>query len=218
MGIGTEPAIPQHEIANFLNSREIAEARDISWLRNGVRAERSSMPVVRSKRSPATWPRGSRIPSSWLPGWPKWRCSSGSSGIEKLGAVDEPDPMPEPSRCALSRGSGRGGDDLEEPVVDPQREVLPGLAIELSVGDGPAAEVDDVLAGCVPVKDLEQEQVDRGGRVEDQSPPGVARLANTPPRWFPWPNPAAISWRSRSRMGMIRGGMGGLLSSTQVAL
>jgi hypothetical protein len=39
------------------------------------------------------------------------------------------------------------------------------------------AEVDDVGAGGVAVEDLEQEQVDRGGRVKDAFPPGVMALA-----------------------------------------
>jgi hypothetical protein len=37
--------------------------------------------------------------------------------------------------------------------------------------------VDDVPAGGVAVEDLEQEEVDRGGRVEDPPAPGVVALA-----------------------------------------
>ena len=86
-----------------------------------------------------------------------------------------PDPMPEPSRSARGRGSGRGGDRLQEPVVDGQREPLSGLAVG-AIGEGPAAEMDDVLAGGVAVEDLEQEEVEGGGRVEDALPPLVPDL------------------------------------------
>ena len=57
-------------------------------------------------------------------------------------------------------------------------------------------------AGGVAVEDLEQEQVDGGGRVEDAFPPGVLawRQASS---MVSRDKPAAMSWRSRSRMGMI---------------
>src|SRR5207302_6395921 len=51
-----------------------------------------------------------------------------------------------------------------------------GLAVG-AVGEGPDAEVDDVGAGGVAVEDLEQEEIDRGGRVEDPLAPGVFGLA-----------------------------------------
>jgi hypothetical protein len=57
-------------------------------------------------------------------------------------------------------------------VKDRQREALAGLAVG-GIGEGPTAEVDDVLTSGVAVKDLHQEEVDRRNRVEDALPPGV---------------------------------------------
>jgi hypothetical protein len=61
-------------------------------------------------------------------------------------------------------------------VEDGQREPLAGLAVG-TVGEGPAAEVDDMATGGVAVEDLEQEEVDGGDRVEEATAPGVALLA-----------------------------------------
>ena len=56
--------------------------------------------------------------------------------------------------------------------------LLPGGAFSsLAVGvtgEGPDPEVDDMLAGGIAVEDLEQEQVDGGGRIEDAVAPAMA--------------------------------------------
>ena len=58
-------------------------------------------------------------------------------------------------------------------MVEGQRESLAGLAVG-AVGEGPLAEVDDMLAGGVAVEDLEQEQVDGRDGVEDAVAPAMA--------------------------------------------
>src|SRR5262249_2111322 len=87
-------------------------------------------------------------------------------------AVDQPDAMPAPAGRAGGRGAERGGGPLQEPVEQRQGESLAGLAVG-AVGEGPLAEVDDVGAGGVAVEDLEHEEPDGGGRVEDAVAPGV---------------------------------------------
>ncbi len=69
----------------------------------------------------------------------------------------------------------RAATRASEAAEDGQGEPLAGLAVG-AVGEGPAAEVDDVLTGGVAVEDLEQEQVDGGDRVEDAIAPGVFLL------------------------------------------
>ena len=53
--------------------------------------------------------------------------------------------------------AARLSDPLEKPVKDAKRQPLAGLAVG-AVGEGPAAELDDVSAGGVAVEDLEDEQ------------------------------------------------------------
>src|SRR5512135_377350 len=95
-------------------------------------------------------------------------------GHGEAGAVDDPDPVPEPSR-GLGGGSHGGGGALDEPVVDGQGESLGGLAVG-GVREGPAAEVDHMPAGGVAVEDLEQEEVEGSRRVQEPPPPAMLRL------------------------------------------
>src|SRR5262249_33652449 len=69
-----------------------------------------------------------------------------------------------------------GGGLAQQMVVDAQGQALAGLAVG-AIGERPAAEGDDVLAGGVAVEDLEQEAVDGGDRIQQAAPPGVLLLA-----------------------------------------
>ena len=102
----------------------------------------------------------------------------GYVGHGEARAIDQPDPMTEPTRSVGGSGSERGGGLLEEPLEDGQRETLAGLAVGTDA-ERPTAEMDHMLTGRIPVEDLKQEEVDRGGGVEESVPPAVTVLATS---------------------------------------
>jgi len=95
-----------------------------------------------------------------------------------------------------------------EGVKDGQGESLAGLAGG-AVGEGPVTEGDDVRTGGVAVEDLEQgeEKVVAGSRTRLRQEELTWRH---PSSIVSEDKAAAMSRRSRSRMGMIHGGLGGL--------
>ena len=97
----------------------------------------------------------------------------GGVGHREAGAVDEPDAMAAPAGAVGGRDRSAAAVRLQQVLPDGQGEPLAGLAVGAG-GEGPAAEVDDVLAGGVAVEDLEEEQVDGGDGVEDAVAPAVA--------------------------------------------
>ena len=123
-------------------------------------------------------PLGHGEPAALLlaPGLAEVTLQLGPVGHREARAVDDPDPVAEPSRAARGGGPEGPGGGLQESVEDGQGEPLAGLAVA-AVGEGPAAEVGHMAAGGVAVEDLEQEEVDGGGGVEDACPPAVVDLA-----------------------------------------
>jgi hypothetical protein len=69
-------------------------------------------------------------------------------------------------------------------VKQRQGESLAGLAVG-AVADAPGAEVDDVPNGGVAVEDLEHEEPDGGGGVEEPFPPEVIDLLSAGFDGFP---------------------------------
>ena len=60
-------------------------------------------------------------------------------------------------------------------MVDAEREPFPRLTVGVT-GEGPDAEVDDMLAGGIAVEDLEEEQVDGRDGAEEPFAPGIVLL------------------------------------------
>src|SRR6516165_3188121 len=84
--------------------------------------------------------------------------------------------MAEPAVVLGTGPADCGGGLPQQVVVDAQRQPLARLA-RGAVGEGPAAEMNDVAAGGVAVEDLEQEEVDGPDWVEEALAPGVALAA-----------------------------------------
>jgi hypothetical protein len=97
----------------------------------------------------------------------------GDVGHREAGPVDDPDPMTAPAAGRLGGASQARRGGLQEALPKRQGQPLAGLAVGAG-GEGPAAEMDDVLAGGIAVEDLEQEQVDGGDRIEDAVAPAMA--------------------------------------------
>ena len=217
VGIGAEPAVPQHDVAGLQLRARSPRPATSRGSATAPAPTRSSIPVARSN-SASHLATGKPQPLRLVAGLAEVALQLGVVGHREAGAVDEPDPMARASairrRWRLADG---GGDLLEEPVVDGQGEPLAGLAVG-AVGEGPAAEVDDVLAGGVAVEDLEQEQVDGGDGVEDAVPPAMADLAAGLLDGFLGQARRRCLGAVGPRMGMIRGGMGGLRRVAQWAL
>src|SRR5262245_33585697 len=98
-------------------------------------------------------------------------------GHREAGAVDDPDAEPEPA-CALGGGPHRGGGSFHKPVVHGQWDPLARQAVG-TVGKGPAAEVNDMLASRVAVEDLQPDEVDGRCRVEDPLAAAMLGLATS---------------------------------------
>src|SRR4051794_8744675 len=81
--------------------------------------------------------------------------------------------MAAPAALRLGGPAQAGRGALQEALPDAQGQPLAGLAVGAG-GEGPAAEVDDVLAGGIAVEDLEQEQVDGRDGIEDAVAPAMA--------------------------------------------
>ena len=133
--------------------------------RNGAAMTSSSSPVP-AWNSARMWATGKPQPLAWLPGWPKWACSAGVSGMEN----DEPStrkvrwPQPEADRLG---GGDQALDHLaEDGPEDGQRERGTGLA-EGGRGEGAAGQQRDVGQGGVAVEDLDEEPVDDGRRGQE---------------------------------------------------
>ena len=124
------------------------------------------------------WATGKPQPGRWLPGWPNSFCNSGVSGMEQARAVHDEDPMAVPAAIVVAvppagAGQQRFGEAAEQPLEDPQGEPLPRLA-EGRAGERLAAAAGHVVQCGVLVEDLEREQMDRIGGVEEPILPGVA--------------------------------------------
>jgi hypothetical protein len=71
-----------------------------------------------------------------------------------------------PSAFVVGGLAGRGGGLLQQVMLDSQWRSLAGLAVG-AVGEGPTAELDEMLIAGGAVKDLEQEEVYDGDRVKE---------------------------------------------------
>jgi hypothetical protein len=87
--------------------------------------------------------------------------------------IDQEGAMAVPAAVVGQRTAEPVGDSLEQALEDGQREPGAGLAVRFA-GAADIAEPGHVGARRVAVEDLEDEQVQRGHRVEDSFAPGVA--------------------------------------------
>ena len=129
------------------------------------------MPAWNSARM---WATGKPQPLAWLPGWPKWACSAGVSGMEN----DEPSTRKVrwPRQRPTASVSGIRALTISRRTApeDGQGESGAGLA-EGGGGEGAAGQQRDVGQGGVAVEDLDEEPVDDGRRGQEAAiGPGVA--------------------------------------------
>ena len=174
MGIRAKPTVPQHDVAGLQGRRRSSRLGPSRGSATGP-SPSGAASRCRRRTAPATWPPGSRSPGAG--------CRAGRRPLElgvvghrEARAVDDPDAMAEPARRRRRWRPGASRRSAPAAVEDGQRQPLAGLAVG-AVGEGPAAEVDDMPTGGVAVEDLEEEEVDGGDRVEEAFPPGVVGLA-----------------------------------------
>ena len=173
MSIGAEPSISQHDVAGLqLPGDRRGLGHLVSPQRGRGRPEQHPGGEVEERQ-----PLGHGEAAALLlaTGLAEVTLQLGHVGHREARPVNDPDPVPEPSRTGRVGGSEGGGGRLQERVVDGQWEPFASLTVG-AVGEGPDAEMDDMANGGVAVEDLEQEEIDGGRGVEDASPPRVAGL------------------------------------------
>jgi hypothetical protein len=99
----------------------------------------------------------------------------GCVGHGETGSVDQEGAVSVPAAFVRRGDRQAGGDVSEQVLVEGQGQAAAGLA----VGDTGAVELGqsrDVVAGGVAVEDLQGEELDGGGGVEEAVPPAVAQV------------------------------------------
>ena len=141
--------------------------------RNGAAVTSSSSPVP-AWNSARMWATGKPHPLAWLPGWPKWACNAGVSGMEN----DEPSTRKVrwPRQRPIASVSGIRARTISRRTA---RKTARGSRARAwqkaeAVKARPASK-RDVGQGGVAVEDLDEEPVDDGRRGQEAGvTPGVS--------------------------------------------
>ena len=179
VGVGAEGAVPQADVAGLQRRVELHGLRHVVGAQRGAQdlPEQPGAGVEQdqqvSHREPAAGTLVARLAELLL--------QLGGVGHRAARAVHDEDAMAPPAAIVVAARPADArqqsfGQAAKQPLEDPQREPLARLA-EGRAGERLAAAAGHVVERGILIEDLEHEQMDRIGGVEEPILPGVVLLA-----------------------------------------